>query len=281
GFLFDSVPLGLEYIAAFIEDVVEDVRIVDMALERKPFQFFIDLYQPDLIGITMCATEHNEGLGLAKIAKKNGIPTVLGGYHPTSIPKLMLAYPEVDLVVRGEGEFTMSELVQKGSPENILGVSYKKNGIMIHNKDRPLIKDLDTLPFPARHLRMHLYKDNRSRDYDALMTLRGCWGKCSFCCEPHMSRGRLRYRSPQNVLEEILEISKYHGGQPVKIMIVDPDFIANPKRVGRLCDLLRDKDLNMTFSALVRPDTMARNPEIVRKMCEVGIASFEMGIESP
>ena len=282
GFLFDSIPIGLEYIAAFIEDVVEDIRIIDMELECKPFQFFIDLYQPDLIGITMSATDHNEGLRLARIAKRNGIATVLGGYHPTSIPKLLLTCPEVDMVVRGEGELTMRELVQKGSPQGVLGVSYKEDGITIHNTDRPLIRDLDILPFPARHLRRHSYRDIvRPKEYDALLTLRGCLGKCNFCCEPYMSRGRLRCRSPKNVMEEILEISKHHGGKPVKIMIADPNFMADPKRVSRLCDLLREHNFNMTFSALVRVDSMARNPEVVRKMCEVGITSFEMGIESP
>ena len=282
GFLFDSIPLGLEYVAAFIGDVVEDVRIVDMELEREPFQSFIDLYQPDLLGITMCATEHNEGLRLARIAKRNGIATVLGGYHPTSIPTLLLTCSEVDMVVRGEGELTMRELVQNGSPQDVLGVSYKDGGKTIHNADRPLIKDLDTLPFPARYLRRHSYRDIvQPRDYDVLLTLRGCWGECSFCCEPHMSRGRLRCRSPMNVMDEILEIWKYHGEKPVKVMISDPNFMAVPERVSRLCDLLRDHNLNMTFSALVRADSMARNPEIVKKMCEVGIASFEMGIESP
>jgi len=282
GFVFDSIPLGLEYIASFIEDVVEDVRIVDMELERDPFQFFIDLYKPDLIGITMCATEHNEGLRLARISKRNGISTVLGGYHPTSIPKLLLEYPEVDFVVRGEGEVTMRELIQHGSPQDVLGVSYKKGGKIIHNADRPLIENLDSMPFPARKLRRHPYRNiGRVKEYDALVTLRGCWGKCSFCCEPHMSRGQLRYRSPENVMAEILEIWKYHGKKPVKIMILDPNFMANPRRVGQICDLLREHKLDMIFSALVRADSMARNPEIVKEMCEVGIASFEMGIESP
>ncbi|UCE96171.1 MAG: radical SAM protein, partial [Candidatus Bathyarchaeota archaeon] len=282
GFLFDSIPIGLEYIAAFIEDVVGDIRIIDMELECKPFQFFIDSYQPELIGITMSATDHSEGLRLARIAKRNGITTVLGGYHPTSIPKLLLTCPEVDMVVRGEGELTMRELVQKGSPQGVLGVSYKKDGVAIHNTDRPLIRDLDILPFPARHLRRHSYRDIvRPMEYDALLTLRGCIGKCNFCCEPYMSRGHLRCRSPKNVMEEILEISKHHGGKPVKIMIADPNFMADPKRVNSLCDLLQGHNFNMTFSALVRADSIARNPEVVRKMCEVGITSFEMGIESP
>jgi radical SAM superfamily enzyme YgiQ (UPF0313 family) len=282
GFLFDSVPLGLEYIAASIEDVVEDVQIVDMEMEHEPFEAFLARYRPDVVGFTMCATEHNAGLRLAQIAKTAGITTVLGGYHPTSIPDTLLACPDVDMVVRGEGEHTMRELVQRGAPHDVPGVSYRDHGTTIHNPDRPLIQDLDALPFPARHLRRHTYRDIVTpRDYDALLTLRGCWGRCSFCCEPYMSRGQLRCRSPRNVMDEIVAISRYHEGRPVKVMISDPNFMAVPERVSRLCDLLRDHDLDMTFSALVRADSMARNPEIVRKMCAVGIASFEMGIESP
>ena len=103
-FAVDLVPIGLEYIAAYIEDAVEEVHIVDMEKERRSFQRLLDLYRPDLVGITLSATEHNEGLHLAEIAKKSGITTVVGGYHPTGIPGLMLSYPQVDLVVRGEGQ---------------------------------------------------------------------------------------------------------------------------------------------------------------------------------
>ena len=282
GFLMDKIPIGLEYIAAFIEDAVEEIHIVDMEMEQGSFQHFIDLYLPDLVGITMSATEHNEGLCLAKIAKKNGIATMVGGYHPTSVPDLMLSYPQLDMVVRGEGEITTRELVEKGDPENMLGISYKKNGQIIHNKDRPKVKDLDALPFPARHLRQCSYKAiDRKTDYDVLETSRGCYGRCIFCCEPSMSQGHLRCRSPENVVEEVLEIARYHEGRPVSVFITDPSFMANPSRVGRLCDLLQEHDLDMEFSALVRTDNMARNPEIVKKMCEAGILYFEMGIESP
>jgi magnesium-protoporphyrin IX monomethyl ester (oxidative) cyclase len=99
-----------------------------MEMDRRKFQDLITLYSPDLVGISLSATEHNEALRLAKIAKKNGVTTVVGGYHPTSVPDLMLSYPQIDMVIRGEGEFTMRELVERGSPENVLGVSHKKNG---------------------------------------------------------------------------------------------------------------------------------------------------------
>jgi len=281
-FLMDQIPLGLEYIAAYIEDSVDEVHIVDMEMEQRSFPHLLDLYRPDLVGITMSATEHNEGLRLAEIAKRKGIATVVGGYHPTSVPDLLLSYPQIDMVVRGEGELTMRELLEKGSPEGVLGVSHKDGAKVVRNIDRPLIKDLDSLPFPARHLRQYSYKaNNRKTEYDVLLTSRGCYGRCTFCCEPAMSNGHFRVRSPENVVEEILEIARYHGGRRVSVIIADPNFMGIPSRVERLCDLLQPHGLDMDFCALVRPDSMARHPKIVEKMCEVGILYFEMGIESP
>lgn len=282
GFAFELIPIGLEYIAGYIEDLVEEIHIVDMEMEKRSFNHLIELYRPDLVGITMSATEHNEGLRLAKMAEKTGITTVVGGYHPTGVPELMLSHPQIDMVVRGEGELTMRELVEKGYPEGVLGVSYKKDGKLIHNGDRPKIEDLDGIPFPARHLRQYSYKaEDRKTDYDVLVTSRGCWGQCTYCCEPSMSQGRLRCRSPENVIEETLEMVRYHEGNPLSVVFTDPNFMGNPERVGRLCDLLKERGLDIKFSAIVRSDYMARNPEIVKKMCEAGIISFEMGIESP
>lgn len=280
-FSFDLIPIGLEYIAAYLKDVVDEVHIVDMELDNRKFQDIIDFYNPDLVGITLSATEHNQGLRLAKIAKKNNLPTVVGGYHPTSVPDIMLSHPQIDMVIRGEGEITMKELVETGSFD-IPGISYKKNGKIIHNERRPQIKNLDTLPFPTRHLRQYPYKSqDRVTDCDVILMSRGCNGVCSFCCEPGMNQGCLRSRSPENVVKEILEMAEYHKNKNVNVMFVDPNFMGNPKQVGHLCDLLMEHDLNMEFGALVRADAMAAYPQIVKKMCQVGIRRFEMGIESP
>lgn len=225
GFAFELVPIGLEYIAVSIENVVEDVHIIDMELEQNSFKYFLELFRPDLVGITMSATDHNEGLRLAKITKKNGATTVLGGYHPTAIPDELLSHPQVDIIVRGEGELTMKELVQKGSPEGVLGVSFKKGKQIIHNPDRPLIGDLDSLPFPARHLRRQKDKDrmnSNGREFDVITMSRGCWGRCSFCCEPYMSKGRMRFRSPENIIKELFEIIAFHNEKPLQIFVTDP-----------------------------------------------------------
>ncbi|XHH08627.1 MAG: B12-binding domain-containing radical SAM protein [Candidatus Bathyarchaeia archaeon] len=281
-FSFDLIPIGLEYIAAYIKDAVDQVNIVDLELDQRKFQDIINFYQPDLVGFTLSATEHNQGLRLAKIAKQNHLPTIVGGYHPTALPDLMLSHQQIDAVVRGEGEATMKELVKTGSFENVLGLSYRKNEKIIHNPDRKPIENLDALPFPARCLRQYHYKSqDRVTDCDVLTMYRGCNGLCSFCCEPSMSQGCLRTRSPENVMAELMEMAEYHKRKPVNVMFADPHFMGNPKQVDRLCNLMMEHDLNMEFCALVRADAMAANPDIVKKMCKVGIRRFEMGIESP
>jgi len=285
GFALALIPIGLEYVAASIEDIVDEVNILDMSYEKRhSFLHFLDLFRPDLVGISMSATEHRSGLSIASIAKKKGIVTVLGGYHPTAIPDELLSHKQVDMVVRGEGELTMKELVQKGSPEGILGISYKENNKAIHNPNRPLIGDLDSLPFPARHLRRHRYASPliRDREVDQIHTSRGCWGRCTFCCEPSMSRSRQRYRSPENVIEEIDQIyNVIHKGKPLAILIGDPNFMGGVKRVNHFCSLLGELDFDIVFHAMVRADSMVGHPEVVKKMCDNNIIHFCMGIESP
>jgi len=284
GFSTDVIPIGLEYIAASIETEVDDVHIVDMELEEQPLQCFLDVFDPDLIGISMSATDHDEGLRLAKIGKKSGVTTVLGGYHPTAIPDELLSHPQVDIIVRGEGELTMKELVQKDSPEGVLGISYKKGKRIIHNSERPLIRDLDSLPFPARHLRTHKYKDHMNsngREFDVITMSRGCWGQCSFCCEPYMSKGLMRFRSPENILKELFEIMAFHNEKPLQIFVTDPHFMGDPKRIDHLCDLLQKHELNIVISVMTRVDSITRNPELIKKMCNSDILSYELGFESP
>jgi radical SAM superfamily enzyme YgiQ (UPF0313 family) len=286
-YAFDLIPTGIEYIAAMVEDIVDKVTILDLEMEHRPFEEAfkesLAALDPDLVAITMSATEHSEGLRLAQLAKDRGVVTVLGGYHPTAIPDELLSQPQVDIVVRGEGELTMRELLMKGGPTGIDGISYKDKGRIVHNPDRDFIEDLDSIPFPARHLRKYAYGTRllRDRDYDVLTTSRGCWGRCTFCCEPTMSKSHQRYRSPENVMEEILEIVAFHHKKPLSMDISDPHFMGRPKLVEQLCDLLAQHDLDIRFGVKVRADSVAKHPEIVRKMIAVGIEGFEMGIESP
>jgi radical SAM superfamily enzyme YgiQ (UPF0313 family) len=286
-FAFDIIPTGLEYLASVVEKDVDHIDIIDLEMEPKPplatFGKYLDAREYDLVGISMCSTEHTEGLQLARLAKEKGAATVMGGFHPTAIPDELLGHSSVDFVIRGEGELTFHEFVKKGSAVGVKGMSYKEGEKIIHNPDREFIEDLDSIPFPARHLRKYKYKNTlkRFRVHDVITISRGCWGRCSFCCEPSMSKNRQRYRSPENVMKEIREIYDFHGRKPLSLEITDPHFMGKPDIVERLCDLLADAKQDIEFIAKVRPDSMAKHPDVVRKMVAVGIDAYEMGIESP
>jgi radical SAM superfamily enzyme YgiQ (UPF0313 family) len=288
GFMFPPLALNLEYIAASMLDDVDEVKIVNQEFDESPIEGHLKDFTPDLLGVTMSATEHNSGLEQCRRAKKavKGLRTVVGGFHASVNPKLMLSHKEVDMVGIGEAEITMRELVKAGSPVDIDGIVYKdKKGKLVHNPRRPVVEDLDELPFPARHLRAGNECDYSVKNHgvhrDQIHSSRGCWGKCTFCCEPHMSGSRQRYRRPEKFMEELREIWDLHGHNPIWILIGDPHFMGRPKNSERIAEMLIDADLDINFTAMVRADMIAKHPKIVEKMVLGGIVGYCMGMESP
>ncbi len=285
GFMWSPLAINLEYIARYIEKDVDEIKIVNQEFDDSKITHHIKEFKPDFFGVTMSSTDHVSGLALCQVAKKQGITTAVGGYHPTAIPDEMLGYPQVDMVFRGESELTLKALIKQGSPEDIDGISFRNNGDIIHNTPRHPIEDLDSLPFPARHLRVgdecHRYVSNGGRHRDQIHTSRGCWGKCTFCCEPSMSHSTQRYRTPENVFKEIQEVYKFHEEEELFILFGDPHLMGKAKLVDRLCDMLIEAEMNIIFTAMVRADTISRNPETVGKMVDARIIAYCMGIESP
>ena len=96
-----------------------------------------------------------------------------------------------------------------------------------------------------------------------------------------MNKGRMRFRSPENIMNELFEVTAFHNGKPVEVFVTDPHFMGDPKRVDELCDLLQKHELNMLFSVMTRVDSVSRFPELIKKMCSSGILSYELGFESP
>jgi radical SAM superfamily enzyme YgiQ (UPF0313 family) len=283
--MWAPLAINLEYIAGYVESDVDELMIVNQEFDDTDISHHLKEFNPDLFGVTMSATDQKDGLGLCKAAKNMGITTVVGGFQPTAIPDEILKFPQVDMVFRGESEITMKEFIAAGTPENINGISYRNNGSIIHNPKRKLIEDLDSIPFPARHLRRGdecdrwLTKSGLHRDQ--IHASRGCWGKCTFCCEPSMSHSVQRYRAPEKVFEEIKEVYKYHDEEPLFILLGDPHFSGKPKHIEPLCDLLIEADMDISFCAMARADMIAKNPPIVKKMVKAGIMAYCMGMETP
>jgi anaerobic magnesium-protoporphyrin IX monomethyl ester cyclase len=292
-FMMEDTPLRLEYLAAFVRPHVEHLEIVDLIKEHKPLSYFLTKHRPDLVGVTLnYISTHRSSLELAKEAKRYGADVVFGGYLATALAAEFAAEPTVDYVVRGEGEITLLELVQRHPLKEILGLTWSRGGVMHHNEDRPLVEDLDTLPFPERNRRKYHYalpfadlEPDANTAYEMIITSRGCWGRCTFCTEPMMSKGHQRYRSPDNVIEEIEQLVKLHRGKRLRLHIADPNFGGNIRITEELCDKLIafrqrcETKINIFIS--VRTSTMANHPNLVSKLCQAGVDFVFVGMESP
>jgi radical SAM superfamily enzyme YgiQ (UPF0313 family) len=293
-FLMDDVPIRLEYLAAYIRKHVEQVELIDYNMGARPLSYYLQTMQPDLVGITAnYMSVHKSTLELAAIAKLYGIDVVVGGYQATAMADELALDPNIDFVVRGEGEETLLDIVQKKPLDTILGLSYSKNGQLIKNEERPLIEDLDSLPFPERALRRKPYvspfmdlESDGSTGYDMIISSRGCWGKCKFCTEPLMSHGTQRYRRPEKVIEELEEIVALHKGKKrLRVSISDPNFGGSVKVAEELCDHLIDFrakcDIDINFFISVRTNTVANHKRLAQKMARAGMDYVFVGMESP
>jgi|GEM_PF-614393 len=293
-FALNPIPLGLECIGAYIRDEIEAMMLYDEFLDKEPFLNVVAAFKPDLVAVSMSATEHNSGKALVAVVKQFDprIPVIAGGFHPTGASEIVLNTIKCDAVARGEGELIFMDIV-KGKPwAEIDGLSYKiPGGGIKHNPDREQIQDLDSLPFPARDLRIkrdYEFKNNLQpgRKYDLMYFGRGCWGKCTFCCEPYFSNGKQRYRSPERTFEEIMTIYDFHGRKPLRILISDPNILGQHKPVERLAELLINarngwgNEIDITFQVMSRTEHVVAHPEVVKKMIRAGMISWELGLES-
>ncbi|UCE14593.1 MAG: B12-binding domain-containing radical SAM protein [Candidatus Heimdallarchaeota archaeon] len=288
--LVDEIPIGLEYIASAIKSKVDKVVIADVAHDNIDIKREIRQVKPDIIGITGQMAWHNEIVQIARTARKSqpSATIIAGGYYPSLFPQLLKIIPEIDLIVRGEGENTFTEICENGTDDlsGIKGLIFRDGDQIVSSGTRPLIQNLDSLKFPARNLRRSYYTHMQfpGRYYDVITTTRGCVGRCSFCCEPDLY-GKPRRRSAKNVFAEIDQIVHFHQNSPMEITITDPNFMGRTKddaeRIYQLCDLLEERQYDLSFSILARADMVARNPELVKRMVQNGFFFYELGIEAP
>jgi len=271
--------LGLEYLAANIEDIVNEIKIVDMQFANKVITT-IEKFQPDLIGISWLFTSRiNEIEEILNLTSKHDIYTVVGGMVPTICPDSVLSDNRIDAIIRGEGEETFRQFVKEGKPDKISGISFHdEEGNIIHNLDRPFIKNLDSLPYPARHLREKEYKYKLffwNVAVDSLLTSRGCPFQCDFCCPTKFYRNTWRSRSPENIVNEIRKI-------PAKLIFIwDDNFTADMGRVEEICNLLIKEGISKFYAIQARADAFSNHPQIVSKMSKAGFVGVLLGIESP
>jgi len=287
--------LGLIYLAAMLEKDGIPVKILDAAVEHLSWRSLrkrIKEESPDIVGITSLTEFRYEAFKTARIAREvlgKDIPVTIGGPHVSlTAADTMRFQPDIDVVVRGEAEYTFLELCyalwEDRDLSGIMGISYRKNGEIIHNPPADLPADLDALPFPARYL-MDMKRYNFRLDVPGkgrvpaahIITSRGCPFHCSFCATSKLSGRRWRNRSPENVLAELEDILKKQP-EVKAVWFYDDTFTMNKRRVEEICDGIIERNLDIAFTCSIRVDTV--NYDLLKKMREAGCFKVFFGVES-
>lgn len=278
-------PLGLAYIAAYLESRGLKPAIIDSEAERLLLEDIagrVRAESPSWIGITATTPMIADALRIAAECRKAapGAKIVIGGVHASVMPDEVLSSPAVDYVVRDEGEETFYELVSGRPAESIKGLSYKSGGRGVHNAAREFIADINTLPFPAFHLLpMDRYYPARG-SYKrlpavSLIVSRGCPGKCTFCYPERLGR-KLRVMSADNIIRLIGELQEKYGIR--EVCFYDDTFTLSKPVVREFCTKLIDRRADIAWSCFSRVDFMDK--EILELMKKSGCHQVCYGVES-
>ncbi|RZB38070.1 MAG: hypothetical protein SRB2_00416 [Desulfobacteraceae bacterium Eth-SRB2] len=289
--------LGLAYVAAMLEKDGHPVQIVD----RNPTLMrgddvdsytrrLLGEFKPDMVGITVTTPLLNDAIQALRISKKEipRAPVVMGGPHVSVLPEDTLhRYPEIDVVVRGEGELTIPEIASGKPLPEILGISYRSNGKTLSNRARPPISNLDDLPFPARHLfdmEFYLRPDNTViRGIEGIrathiLNSRGCFHKCAFCAGSAVFGRGVRVRSPENIVAEIQHLINDYNIEG--LYFAEDVFFTTKERAEALCSAFVETGISkkIIWSGLVRAN--AAPPELIEMMKDAGCVHVECGFET-
>lgn len=282
-------PLGIGYVAALLapaHDVLQLVPDVRDYGGADPWPFIdaaIADAAPDVLGISCVTATYPAARALAQRARAilgPDVPIVMGGVHPTFRTDDAFAIPEVDFVVRGEGEHTMRALVdalEAGvATDHIPGLLRRgANGAVVRGPERAPFSNLDELPFPRRE--GVLWPDQlHPAFYQSIITLRGCPYRCIYCAIPASADKKTRYRSAQNVAEEVAFVR--HRYNVPYIFFHDSVFTLNRKRTVELLDRLAEMTPHVPFACQTRTDRV--DPELLELMVAAGCHQIFFGIES-
>jgi anaerobic magnesium-protoporphyrin IX monomethyl ester cyclase len=284
-----SPSLGLAYIAATAEKRGDEVRILDMEVESTPLRQVVKEHAADVVGISANTIQIKTAWRVAQELKEmTAVPIVLGGPHPTFLPAESVERPEIDIVVRSEGEITWVDLcahLESGeSLEDVQGITHQQNGRVVHNPDRPVIADVDSLPLPAYHLfKMDRYTnlqptlDHIEGGSYSILTSRGCPYRCTYCSQ--VLPRRWRARSPESVVAEWGWLVKDLGAK--EIGVLDDSFNIDRERVLAICDMIVTEGLNHVPWIMIngiRANLV--DEELLGKMRQAGCVRTAFGVES-
>jgi anaerobic magnesium-protoporphyrin IX monomethyl ester cyclase len=292
-------PLGILELAAYVESKIPDVEIEVLDCQASMLDWggleeYIKSSHPDIVTSSSLATCNTYTTVRALATAKKVAPSILtiaGGQHFTATADESLhTYPEVDAIVRGEGELTLVDLVNAAknsrSFADIKGLSFQTNGRVFHNPDRPLIANLDELPMPAYHFvedNIHKYHFTMMAGSNTIYALvegsRGCPHRCTFCSQWKHWRGTWRSKSPKRIANEFEMLHRNYGAE--FLWLTDDNFPLGPP-ARQLCDEIMSRGIaeDIMWFVQARCDDMVRHSDLLPKMRSAGNMWILTGAES-
>ncbi len=279
-------PVGLEYIASALKPHVDrltflDLRLPDPLRDIDRLKRFIE-DEIDLLCVSVNWEYQFSEVCQLVDALSGTVTTVVGGKQATDqVEEIFEACPGVDVIVRGEGEETIVEIALGNQYKDINGISYREEGRVVHNANRPL-PEVDAYRYPERALRRRDYHMNvggfalRGEAFDIMLTARGCPYNCKFCTfnlNPLGQKRSYSARSIDSVIEELREIS---AGM---VLIADENFFVNPQRAKRICERIISEGIGKRFLVQARIE-IYKHPDVLEMAEKAGIKVFLVGIES-
>ncbi len=310
GFEFDTrirgnhmltLNVGMAYIATAVERAGIDIEVVDCDAHMwspADIEMHIRTKSYDAVGIGTMVFQYSWVRDVARMIKEHrpDVPIIVGSTLSTSMPEMLLEKSDVDIGVLGEGDITIVELLQTldegRSLSEVRGLCYKDGDRLVTTPARPIIKDINTIPFPNYdHFEMEIYLD-RSKysipppapiELDDVIAMpvnmaRGCPFRCSFCFHA-FQHTQYRRRSPENVIEEIqLWKDKYDANF---ILFWDELSFTHERPVRELADMLIDREMNMSFFASCRSELFNWDRvDLARKLKQAGCKGLAYSLES-
>jgi radical SAM superfamily enzyme YgiQ (UPF0313 family) len=261
---------------------LENLRDISAPIWQEIFSN-IEEENPDVIGISVKSQNLASSLIIAKLIKNYdaNIKIIFGGPHPSMVGKELLLHKEIDFVVIGEGEITIVELLNAFEGdceyEQINGIAYKKNGVVIQTPPRTYISNLDILPFPIMYATevLKYYEQYPPDSFKYIFASRGCPYDCFFCGSDKIWSHKVRHRTVQNVIEEI----KYLQNIGITTIHFDDDIWGIKKSyIYEFCDELKDKCMGIKWSCELHVNIV--DEDIIKKMKSAGCYSIQIGVES-
>lgn len=282
-------PLYLCYTATLLQKNGYDVKYMDSVIQDLDTEKTLEKVKelnPDIIFIESVTPTINYDIQLANKIKDISPNTkiIFAGYHVTVFPEEVLKNSKIDILVKGEQDYTTLEVVNairdKKSFKKIKGISYKINNKIYHNSKRDLIENLDELPFPDRDLIPHQWYIEghvTKKPFTFLMTSRGCPNRCTFCLWPNVYFERkVRFRSIKNVADEIEWLIKKYSMK--EIFIDDGTFNVSKERVMDFCNELLNRNIKIIWGCSARVDCI--DEEMLNAMKKTGCKLICYGPES-